>query len=276
MGSLIGLEADCGGVGISMLLVTGIFWVSAGGWAAAAAGMIVGVKQMRMPGRLPIYCLFVSALLAAVGAGGDETNNKSLPKVVLLGDSIRLSYTAAVRSQLEGKAEVISPSANGGDSSNLLRHLDAWAIQEQPDVVCFNCGIHDTKKFSDPERFQVSPTDYENNLRQIVKQLRTRTTAAVIFATTTPILDERAAEVRKGRDYVLLGSSVLQYNEIARKVMRELDVPILDLHAQLTMPDSPQTTQTLLSNDGVHLTDAGRTLLGRFVAEAIAEQLNAE
>lgn len=231
---------------------------------------------MRKRSSLPICCLVVSGLLLAVGVRGDDPDDGSLPKVVLLGDSIRLSYTATVRSQLEGKAEVISPSANGGDSSNLLRHLDAWAIRQHPDVVCFNCGIHDTKKFSNPERFQVTPEQYESNLRQIVDQLRKRTSAKLIFATTTPILDERAATTRQGRDYVLLDRSVQEYNETARRVMQELKVPVLDLHLKLVMPDPPQTTPTLLGNDGVHLTDAGQALLGRAVADAIAVQLNAE
>ena len=46
-----------------------------------------------------------------------------LPKVVLIGDSIRIGYAPVVAKQLEGKAVVVSPKANGGDSANVLAKL---------------------------------------------------------------------------------------------------------------------------------------------------------
>ncbi len=195
----------------------------------------------------------------------------TLPKVVLVGDSIRLSYAAAVQKALDGKAAIVSPKPNGGDSGNVLKNLEAWVIREQPRVVQFNCGIHDTKKFKATGKFQVSPEQYESNLRSIVAQIRTKTDAVVLFATTTPILDDRAAKTRSDRDYELLGASVLQYNAIARKVMRELKVPINDLHAVLT--DVKPSVTSLIGSDGVHLTAAGRDLAGRQVARFISQHL---
>ena len=55
------------------------------------------------------------------------------PKVVLVGDSIRLGYAPLVAGKLDGKAVVVSPKANGGDSTNVLKHLDEWVIREKPD-----------------------------------------------------------------------------------------------------------------------------------------------
>lgn len=197
-----------------------------------------------------------------------------LPRVILLGDSIRLSYTESASKQLAGKAVIVSPKANGGDSSNVLKHLDRWVIAEKPAVVHFNCGIHDTKKFTETGRFQVSPEHYEANLRQIVNRIRSKTDAIVIFATTTPILNDRAAKVRQGRDYVLLGESVTQYNKIAARVMRELNVPINDLHATLSKPQPPLTTDTLIGSDGVHLTPQAQERLGKQVAAFITQHLS--
>ena len=120
----------------------------------------------------------------------------------------------------------------------MLKHLDQWVINEKPAVVHFNCGIHDTKKFKSTGKFQVSPEQYEANLRKIVERIRNGDGCVVLFATTTPILDDRAAETRRDRDYELLGASVRQYNAIAKKVMRELEVPINDLHSALSNPDT--------------------------------------
>jgi lysophospholipase L1-like esterase len=198
-----------------------------------------------------------------------------LPKVVLVGDSIRLSYTATVIKELDGKAVVISPKPNGQDSRNVLKHLEAWAIKEQPAIVHFNCGIHDTKKFKTTGKFQVSPEEYEANLRKIVERIRDKTDASVIFATSTPIIDDRAAKVRAERDYELLNESIEQYNAIAEKVMKELNVPVNDLNAKLNDPKAPETTATLIVADGVHLTPAGQQILGRQVARTIEDHLKA-
>jgi lysophospholipase L1-like esterase len=224
--------------------------------------------------RLLFCTLTLLVPLNSVAQSDDgEKASKELTKVILVGDSIRMSYAPVVAKQLEGTAVVISSKSNGGDSGNVLKNLDAWVIREKPAVVHFNCGIHDTKKFIATGKFQISPTKYEANLRSIVARIRTETDAVVVFGTTTPILDDRAAVIRKGRNYELLGASVEQYNAIARKVMQELKVPINDLNKALIRPAAPLTTDKLIGSDGVHLTPAARELLGKQVAMFVSQQL---
>ncbi len=196
------------------------------------------------------------------------------PKVALIGDSIRLSYAPAVIKSLQAKAVIASPKANGGDSSRVLQNLDAWVIREQPDIVHFNCGIHDTKRFKESGKFQVSPEKYEANLRAIVKRIREQTEARIIFATTTPILDGRAADRRKGRSYELTNAAIEQYNEIARRVMRELKVEINDLNAAINRPGGAHDRNSLISGDGVHMEPVARELLGKQVAKTLRRQLS--
>ena len=50
----------------------------------------------------------------------------NLPLIVLIGDSIRMGYQDHVASELAGRAEVWVPEENGGDSRNVLAHLDQW------------------------------------------------------------------------------------------------------------------------------------------------------
>ena len=100
--------------------------------------------------RFTFRLVLLSIIVVAITPGrtvSDEPAKPNLPKIVLIGDSIRLSYAPTVVEQLAGKAVVVNPSANGGDSSNVLRHLDEWIIRERPAVVHINCGIHDTEKF---------------------------------------------------------------------------------------------------------------------------------
>ena len=89
------------------------------------------------------------ALLVVCGAASvsraEDGNGKALPKVLLLGDSIRLSYTELVTQQLDGKAVVVSHKANGGDSANTLSHLTEWAIKVQPDIIHFTPSLPKTR-----------------------------------------------------------------------------------------------------------------------------------
>lgn len=192
------------------------------------------------------------------------------PKVVLLGDSIRLSYTPYVTKQLEGQVQVVSPKPNGGDSSRLLANLEEWAIREQPAIVHFNCGIHDVKKIKSTGQFQVSPEQYEANLRKIVDRLRKETMATVLFALTTPIVDDRASKSRMKVDYELLEASALQYNQIALRVMKELNVPVTDTRAALGNSDD---WNKLVGADGIHLSPNGYQKIGIAVATAVRKQL---
>jgi lysophospholipase L1-like esterase len=209
-------------------------------------------------------------LALAAGAGAEPAK---LPKVVLIGDSIRLAYAPAVAKKLEGKAAVVGPKANGGDSGNVLKHLKEWAVAENPAVVHFNCGIHDTKKDKKTGRFQVPPDQYEANLRKIVATLRKETKAAVIFATTTPIIDDRAAKGRADAAYELLDASTVEYNRIAARVMKELDVPVNDLRAAC---GEGEDRGRLIGADGVHFTPEGRTRLGDAVAAFVSRHLPAK
>lgn len=88
-----------------------------------------------------------------------------------------------------------------------------------------------------------------------------------------PILDDRAAAARTDRDYELLESSVARFNAIAKRVMKELNVPVNDLHAAMSKPDRPLTTETLIGKDGVHLTTPARELLGKRIAVFVGERL---
>src|SRR3954468_24220960 len=76
-----------------------------------------------------------------------------LPKVVLLGDSIRLGYAPLVAKRLQGKAIVVSPTG-AGDSRWLLKQLDL-VIKERPAVVHFNVGLHDLRHGRSSKAYQV-------------------------------------------------------------------------------------------------------------------------
>lgn len=190
-----------------------------------------------------------------------------LPQVVLLGDSIRLGYAPLVAKRLAGKAAVFSPAENGGDSANLLKHLDEWVTQRRPVVVHFNCGLHDLKLDKQAKRHQVELADYASNLTQIVQRLRRENKAAIVFANTTPINDRR--HTRRRASFDRLETDVQEYNETARKTLLALRVPIHDLHWVVEQGGADQ----LLGPDGTHYTPAGYERLADAVADCVRRQL---
>jgi predicted amidohydrolase/lysophospholipase L1-like esterase/dienelactone hydrolase len=204
-------------------------------------------------------------LLAAVPAQQPATAPP--PKVVLVGDSIRLGYAPLVAEKLHGVAVVVGPNANGGDSGNLLRNLDEWVIRDKPDIVHFNCGLHDLKKAKKDGSYQVGIEDYERNLRRIVERLRAETRATIVFALTTPIDDTRHA--RRDADFDRLDADVRRYNDASRRVMLAAGVPVHDLDTIVRSAG----LQQLQSADGTHYTAAGYDRLADAVADCIRRQI---
>jgi len=192
-----------------------------------------------------------------------------LPLVVLLGDSIRLGYAPLVAQRLSSQtqARVLSHQPNGADTANTVANLAEWAIALQPRVIHFNCGLHDLKLERATGAYQVPLNRYRANLEEIVRRLRAETDAALIFATTTPILDARHAA--RGTSFDRFQADVKRYNAAALDVMTAEGVPVDDLHAavQVAGPDR------LFSADGTHYTPDGYALLADAVTEAISRAL---
>ncbi len=182
-----------------------------------------------------------------------------LPRVLLIGDSISIGYTLAVRERLKGLANVHRIADNAGSSSVGLKNLSTWLGQGQWDVIHFNFGIHDAK-FLSPGKQQVPPDAYERNLRELVRRLK-ETRAKLIWCTTTPVPPGELVPPRQFDDVSI-------YNRIAEKVMVEQGVAINDLNAFI----SPQVAGNQRPHD-VHFTAEGSELLAKQVAAQIQAQL---
>lgn len=155
------------------------------------------------------------------------TDVPGLPRVLLIGDSISMGYTLAVREALKGRANVHRPLENCGATERGLTRLDAWLGDGRWDVIHFNFGLHDLK-YLDKDGQYVLPAQgtvvatteqYALNLRAIVARLK-KTGAKLIFATTTPVPPGTL-----GR----LTGSQRRYNRAALEVMKAENVQVNDL-----------------------------------------------
>ena len=209
------------------------------------------------------------------------TDDPSLPRVLLMGDSVSIAYTLEVRKLLAGVANVHRVPANCGSTKVAVGYygLKRWLpdANEKWDVIHFNHGLHDLSyRFADDSdknakgeyasptnggHQNVPPEFYEKNLRQIIARLK-QTGAKLIFASTTPVPESDAAKYVK--------DSELPYNEIAKKVMAAEGVTWNDLWT-LVKPRQAE----LQGKRNVHFQAKGSSVMAKQVAEMIQNALSA-
>lgn len=143
-----------------------------------------------------------------------------LPRVLLLGDSISIGYTVDVRRLLEGKANVHRPAENCRHSGFGLEQLDKWLGAGKWNVIHFNFGLHDLIVREGPDQ-QVPLPQYEPNMRKLVGRLK-QTAAKLIWCSTTPIPSGTGSRMQ---------GEEMRYNAVAAKIMKEMNVPVNDLHS---------------------------------------------
>ena len=183
-----------------------------------------------------------------------------LPRVLLIGDSISMGYTVAVREHLKGKANVLRIPANGGPTTRGLTNIDKWLGEGKWDLIHFNWGIHDLRNMDDGER-QVEPDDYEANLRKLVARLQ-KTGATLVWASITPIPEPPLIPDRTFGDET-------EYNVIAARIMKEHDIPINDLYTWML----PRFKE-LHNKQDLHYGEEGYSFLAEKVAAEIEAHLS--
>ena len=185
-----------------------------------------------------------------------------LPKVMLLGDSIRLSYQPLVAERLAGKAEVVGPQINGQFALYTLSSIPNWITEfGKPDVIHWNNGIHDAGYNPRRAPVQILLADYVGNLRGIIRHVHANITRKLIFATSTPPHPDKPFS-EEGWSWK--HGDIERYNAAAREVMAEFGVPVNDLYSVIRAdPDR------LISSDQLHLSDAGKALCAAAVARCI-------
>jgi lysophospholipase L1-like esterase len=190
-------------------------------------------------------------------------NNKK--KVLLLGDSIRISYQSSVADMLKDIAEVVGPEENCQFSAYTLASLDRWIEQlGKPDIVHWNNGIHDVGHNPDRQPIQYPLNEYISNLRGIITKLN-KTGAKIIFATSTPVHPNRPF---KNTEWAWRNDEIAGYNEGAVELMKSKCIPINDLHAVVA-----ENYDVYLSEDMLHLSQEGIKKCAETVVNAIKPYL---
>ncbi len=172
-----------------------------------------------------------------------------LPRILVIGDSISRGCTLPLRHALQGKVNVHRAPQNCSSTVVGIEKLDVWLGDGRWDLITFNFGIHDRDATS---------AVYKTRLAQITRRLEA-TGAKLVWVTTTPV-PEGANEHRE--------ESVDRLNTVADELMKEHDVPILDLDRAIT----PLLDQYQLP-ENCHFKGEGYVFMGKLMAETVLTEL---
>lgn len=171
---------------------------------------------------------------------------RPLPKVVLLGDSIRVGYCRYVREALFGSADVLFPPVNCAFAQNVLRHIDLWKNGQNwgDDValVHWNAGLWDCLVMDGDGPLTPLPV-YRDFIARIDRRLHRHFPAAkLVFATSTPVIEEGYTDPSR---YARFNSDIEAYNAAARAALEPLGEGVDDLYAVMAeAPASEHSDQT--------------------------------
>ena len=220
----------------------------------------------------PAWQSRLAGIREACGRARDTASaaGPSLPRILLIGDSISMGYHGSVVGALDDEALIVRPDENCEGTTKGIARIDDWLELGGGgfDIVHFNFGLHDIKRVDDRGRNSNDPADppqaslekYQDQLRRIALAIQA-SGATPIFCTTTPVPE---GGVRPHRDPV----DVDRYNQAAIAVMSDLGISVLSLGdfaaARLDEIQRPVN---------VHFTAQGSSVLGNQVTRRLRAEL---
>lgn len=203
---------------------------------------------------MQIRCLILLFLIA-LSALAQEIEP---PRVLIIGDSISLSYTPIVKKQLAGKALVERVPGNCRYSAWGAEHAATWVEGKQWDIIHFNFGLWDLYGWKQEELISVE--DYGKNMETIVEALKPAA-KVLVFGTTTP----PCAEAEHKTKLLVTREKAAIFETEARRIMKKHGVFVNDLDSVVA---ESMAKHGKAPND-VHYTPAGNQLIANKVASFI-------
>ena len=178
-----------------------------------------------------------------------NASDNSLPRVLLIGDSICKGYESLVRDDLAGTAYVsFFATSKCVSDPTYLKALGFMLEEYDYKVIQFNNGLHSLN--ADRGAWKAGLAAALDLIKEKGKE------AKVIWATSTPLKDPALTEKAK------------ELNLIADGVMKSNGIPVNDLFALMDPLD-----RNAFWADTYHYNDAARKMQAKQVADAIRQAL---
>ena len=193
------------------------------------------------------------------------------PRILIIGDSISLGYMSYVSKDLGNQALIEHNPGNARHTRYGLQEIEEWIGDGEWDIVQFNWGLHDLC-YRNPEsknegyrdringKLTTSLEQYSSNLDSIVSIMKSKTSAKLIFVTTTYVPKDESGRFT---------ADAIKYNEAAKKIMSEHSVEINDIYkASIPIHDKYG-----IGSDDVHYTEKGKEKLGKLITDKLRTAL---
>jgi len=197
--------------------------------------------------------------------------DKPKPRILIIGDSISIGYTPYVKQYFAEKAIVAHNPGNAQHTGTGLKNIVEWIGKEDRDIIQFNWGLWDLC-YRDPNsknqgnrdkkngKITYSVDDYATNLDSLVSILQKKTTAKLIFVTTTYVPEDEAGRY---------SADVIKYNDAAKKIMKKHSVLVNDIYEK-SIAIHKEFGQ---GSDNVHYTDEGYQKLSKLVTGFLDKEI---
>ena len=188
-----------------------------------------------------------------------HANETSLPRVLLIGDSIARDYFPAVEKLLAGKAYVgrLSSSAFISDQA-LLEQIKMTLGSMKFDVIHFNNGMHG---------WQHAEQEYQHAFPELLATIhKNAPQAKLIWASTTPLKDSPVLSIPGAS--AATNDRIVERNSMALKCIALENIPVDDLY--ILMNGHPE-----FHRDNVHFNKEGISRQATQVAAQIKQVLSA-
>jgi lysophospholipase L1-like esterase len=198
-------------------------------------------------------------------------------KIVAFGDSItqgNVDANGAWPQELQTKLEHCKPSVyqvlnkgiNGNTTANGFDRFENDIISNLPCILIIAFGINDCNHRAWAKVPRISVVDYEKNLREFYRVTTLKGGCCVFVANhiLQPLDGSRFLNQGNGKTYQ---ENLDPYNTIVRKLSDELSVPLIDFPKYINQ--NSIDVQSLLIEDGVHLSRYGYTLYTDYIFECL-------
>ena len=192
--------------------------------------------------------------------------------MLIIGDSISIGYTPFVKENLVDKADVFHNEGNAQHTRNGLDKIEKWIGDGAWDIIQINWGLWDlcyrnSNLTGVASRDKVngelinSVNDYAKNLDALIKLIRRKSDAKIIFVTTTFV-----PENEPGR----FSDDAIKYNKAAKEVMIKNNVLVNDIFE----PSILIHEKLGKGEADVHFTKEGYKALGVLITSFLEKEID--
>ena len=192
-------------------------------------------------------------------------------KVLIIGDSISIGYTPFVQEYFTDIAFVKHNEGNAQHTGNGLTNIEAWLGEESWDIIQFNWGLWDlcyrhpdSKVYGNRDKIHGKPDfaveDYASNLDSLVTIMKEKTSAKLIFVTTTYVPKDEPGRFE---------SDAVKYNEVAKAIMKKQSIVVNDIYEPSV---AIHHTYGMGSKD-VHYKKEGYEKLSKLIIDFLEKQM---